>query len=132
MDFIVEKTWHHELFHHSMEVLRHLVNGQSFIPHEESLAVAYSRKCLREKPWNSTIGRLSKVIYNHAMTIAFQGYTYPYEDWPRYDSPESLHRGIVDLLQPNQQIFLESSGVPVADLIVRLIPIQDGFHEQVI
>lgn len=131
VDFIVEKTWHHELFHHSMEVLRRLVNGQSFIPHEESLAVAYSRQCLREKSWNSKIGRLSKVLFNHVMVVAFQGYSSPYDDWPRYDSPERLRCGIADLLQPAQKVFLESSGVPVADVLMCLIPIQVGFHEQV-
>ena len=132
VDFIVEKTWHHELFHHSMEVLRLLVNGQPYLPHEESLAVAYSRQCLREKPWNSKIGRLGRVVLNHAMDIAFQGYSYPYNDWHRYDSPERLCRGIVDLLQPAQKGFLESAGIPVTDLFMRLIPIQDGFHERVI
>ncbi len=132
VDFIVEKTWHHELFHHSMEVLRRLINGQPFVPHEESLAVAYSRQCLREKSWNSKISRLGKVMFNHAMDIAFHGYSFPYDDWPSYDSPEKLRSGIVDLLQPAQLVFLESSGVPVADVLARLIPIQDGFHERVI
>ncbi len=129
--FIVEKTWHHELFHHSMEVLRRLVNGQPYGPQEEALAVAYSRKLLRESAYNSKIGRLGKVVFNLAMEIAFDGYAPPYRDWPKYDSPESLHRGIADLLQPAQRGFLESSGVPVEDLLVRLIPVQQGFDERI-
>jgi len=68
--FIVEKTWHHELFHHSMKVLRRLVNGQPYGPQEEALAVAYSRKLLRESAYNSKIGRLGKVVFNQAMEIA--------------------------------------------------------------
>jgi hypothetical protein len=114
-----------------MEVLRHLVNGRPFVPHEEALAVAYSRKCLREKAWNSKIGRLGKVLFNHMMIVAFRGYPFPYSDWTQYDSPERLHCGIVNLLEPAKKAFLESSGVPVTDVLAQLIPIQTGFHERV-
>jgi hypothetical protein len=132
VDFIVNKTWHHELFHHSMEVTRHLVNGQPYTPEEEPLAVAYSRQCLRDNAWNSKVGRLGKVVYNLAMEIAFDCYPAPYRDWPRYDSPERLKNGIVDLLQPMRSAFLENSGVPVSDVLIRLIPMEYGFHERVI
>ncbi|CAG0949574.1 hypothetical protein ANRL3_00133 [Anaerolineae bacterium] len=128
--FIVEKTWHHELFHHSMEVLRRLLNGQPYGPPEEAMAIAYARQCLRKSAWNSKVGRLGKVMLNLAMEIAFDGYRPPYRDWPQYDSPESLQRGIADLLQPSRG-FLESSGVPVEDLLARLIPVQQGFNERV-
>ncbi len=129
--FIVEKTWHHELFHHSMEVLRRLVNGQPYGPQEEAMAVAYSRQCLRKSAWNSHVGRMGKVMLIQAMEIAFDGYRPPYRDWPHYDSPESLQRGIADLLQPAQRGFLESSGIPVADLLVKMIPVQEGFKDRV-
>lgn len=132
VDFIVLKTWHHELFHHSMEVMRHLVNGQAYTPDEEPLAVAYSRQCLRDNAWNSKVGRLGKVVYNLVMDIAFDCYPAPYRDWPRYDAPERLKRGIVDLLQPTHRVFLENSGVPVSDVLFRLIPIDNGFHERFI
>jgi hypothetical protein len=91
VDFIVYKTWHHELFHHSMEVIRHFVNGQAYTPDEEPLAVAYSRQCLRDNAWNSKVGRLGKVIYNSAMEIAFDCYPLPYKDWLRYSIFQSRH-----------------------------------------
>lgn len=132
VDFIVLKTWHHELFHHSMEVMRHLVNGHPYTTDEEPLAVAYSRQCLRGCPWSSKVSRLGKVIYNSAMEIAFDCYPAPYRDWPNYDSPERLKSGIVDLFQLQQRAFLETSGVPLCDVLFQLIPIADGFHERVI
>lgn len=130
--FVVERTWHHEIFHHSIEVVRRLVGGNPYGPLEEALAVAYSRHCLRQSSWNSKVGRLGKVMLNMAMELAFDGYGPPYDQWPNYDSPQSLQRGIVELLQPNETGFLEASGVPVADLLWRLIPVQSGFHEVVI
>jgi len=130
--FIVEKTWHHELFHHSMEVLRHLVNGAPYDLEEEALAVAHARRCLRESKWNSQIGRMGKIMYNLAMDIAFVGYAPPYSGWMNYDSPERLQAGIVDLLQPPQRIFLESSNVPVANILAGLIPVQYGYVDQII
>lgn len=128
--FIVEKTWHHELFHHSMEVLRHLVGGAPFDPVEEALAVAYARQCLREAKWNSNVGRMGKVMFSLAMEIAFDGYAPPYSDWPKFDSADRLNRGIADLLQPPQRLFLENSHVPVADILAGLIPVQHGYVDQ--
>ncbi|MGY6217136.1 hypothetical protein ACW73L_18410 [Methylolobus aquaticus] len=130
--FIVEKTWHHEIFHHSMEVVRRLVGGNPYDPLEEALAVAYSRHCLRQSSWNSNVGRLGKVMLNMAMELAFDGYRPPYDQWPNYDSPQSLQRGIAQLLQPNEMRFLEASGVPLADLLWRLVPVQSGFHDQAV
>ena len=130
--FIVEITWHHEIFHHSMEVIRRLVSGRPYGPMEEALAVAYSRHCLRQSSWNSNVGHLGKVMLNMAMELAFDGYGSPYDQWPNHDSPQSLQRGIVELLQPGQMRFLESSGVPVADILARLMPIRDGFYDRVI
>lgn len=132
VDFIVQQTWHHELFHHSMEVMRRLVSGQLYTHDEEPLAVAYSRQYLRENAYNSKVGRLGKVIFNLAMDVAFDALPSPYNDWPRYDSPERLRSGIVDLVQPIQKAFLENAGVPVSDILFRLIPIHDGFHERVV
>lgn len=128
--FVVEATWHHEVFHHSMEVIRRLTAGQPYAPTEESLAVAYSRQCLRQSKWNSNIGRLGRVMYNLAMELAFDGYRAPYDQWPLFDSPERLQQGIVDLVKPSEQPLLTSSGVSVSGLIWRLIPVHDGFVER--
>jgi hypothetical protein len=132
VDFIVLKTWHHEVFHHSMEVTRRLVDGQPYSRDEEPLAVAYSRQCLRGNTYKSNAGRLGHLIFDLAMEITFDAYPPPYKDWPKYDSPERLKRGIADFLQPRNKAFLENSGVPVEDLLYRLIPIEKGFSEQLI
>ena len=95
-----------------MEVIRHLVNGRPYTPDEEPLAVAYSRQWLRDNAWNSNVGRLGKVVYNLAMEIAFDCYPSPYRDWPRYDSPERLKCGIVDLLQPMHRAFWKTRVYP--------------------
>ncbi len=130
--FIVAKTWHHELFHHSIEVLRQLVRGVKFDPEEEALAVAYARQSLRAAKWSSQIARMGKVMFNLAMEIAFDGYPAPYSNWTKYDSPERLNKGIVDLLKPSGRILLESSNVPVGDILASLIPIEYGYVDQVI
>jgi len=135
-DWTVDKTFWHERFHHSMDVLRHILNLQTFDPFwEEALAVAFSRYFLTEKAYGYRYRRNNSpqaVIWDEFIKQAYQYRSPGYRDWVYFSDPTALKSGICDYLTPKQIQLLKSARIPVADMLFAWLPVAGGFEEQVV
>lgn len=133
-EWVVDKTYWHERVHHSMDVLRHLFDVQSFdCVQEEALAVAYARYYLADEypRYRYLQKNQQSVIWDEFLKQAFQYKSPGYKDWHLYADPEALKSGICDYLAPKHSRRLRSVRVPVADMLFELLPVEGGFEEQV-
>lgn len=133
-EWTVDQTFWHERFHHSMDVLRHLLDVQSFdCLQEEALAVAFSRYYLIQEHRRYRRRDLSQVvIWDEFIKLAYQYRSPGYCDWVYYADPAALKAGICDYLSPNQVTMLKSVRVPVADMLFAWLPVETGFEERVV
>lgn len=120
---VVIKTWQHELFHFDCNVLRIMFGVQQDSIKEEALAVAWSRMKIAEehKVWNTSIGRMSGVVYGVLMDKAFQYRSPGYRDWHLFGDEASFKAGLLDYLHPPQKAFLVQSGVPLPELVYAML-----------
>ncbi len=129
--WVVEKTYWHERFHHSMDILRHLYNVKTFNTlHEEALAVAYSRfrLCQTERKL-CEVSR--QILWDEFINLSFQ-YTSPgYCDWRNFADKASLKTGVSDYLRVSKNQWLKTARVPVADMIFAMLPVNGGLDEMV-
>lgn len=134
-EWVVDKTFWHERFHHSMDILRHLFNVQTFSSlHEEALAVAYSRYQLAEEHPRYRHNRIKgpqAVIWDEFMKLAYQYTSAGYRDWTQYGDLTSLKPGICDYLAPTRSNWLKSVRIPVSDMVFQLLPVENGYEERV-
>jgi hypothetical protein len=135
-EWVVDKTYYHERFHHSMDVLRHLFDVQSYdILQEEALAVAYSRYHLHDNDGRHYRQyRLSagKILMNEFYRLAFC-YTSPgYRDWQKYADVDALQSGVCEYLGLKNSTWLRSSRVPVEQMVFNLLLVEGGFEERVV
>lgn len=119
---MVFKTWWHEHFHLFSDIQSHLLQSASGArTHnlEESLATAFSyRQIMRERSkWQTVIGRIHASIFKPFLRIAFEYRSPGYRDWPLYDDDVRFTDGLVRHLSPVRATWLESSGVPVGEMI---------------
>ncbi len=130
--WVVEKTYWHERFHHSMDVLRHLFNVSRFDTlTEEALAVAYSRYHLMQR-YRRWPDEEQQVLWDAFLTLAYQYRSPGYSEWRQFGDKSSLKSGICDYLDLPATAQLQIARVSVADLLFDLIPVKTGFIEQVL
>ncbi len=134
--WVVDKTYYHERFHHSMDVLRHLFDVQTFDPlQEEALAVAYSRYHLYDRNDHYYHHRhrsdghiLLEAFFRHAFCYTSPGY----RDWPHYSDIAALQTGVCDYLGLKNSTWLKASRVPVDSMVFELLLVEGGFEERVV
>ncbi len=133
-EWVVNKTYWHERFHHSLDVIRRLLAIHHIdIWHEEALAVAYSRYYLIEKTFNVRARQRNTelaVIWDVFIHFAFQYQSQGYRDWVHYSDLSALKTGICDYLAPKSSLMLKSARVPVADMLFKWLPVEGGFYEK--
>lgn len=95
VEWVVNKTYWHERFHHSMDVLRYVGNVRRFDRlQEEALAVAYSHYYLNQKyrAYRRPIHNQS-VLWAAFLHLAYQ-YTSPgYRDWRLFADEPGVKKG---------------------------------------
>ncbi len=100
-EWAVDKTYWHERFHHSMDVLRFLFRiPVPSLPslQEEALAVAFSRRWLTERYRFASHRTLPSVLWTALMDLGFR-YTSPgYRDWGRYADEPGFRWGVMHYL----------------------------------
>jgi hypothetical protein len=132
---VVLKTYYHECFHFDCDLLRRLFGkGQRDRLMEEALAVAWSRMQVAKdrSQWNTGIGRMNALVYNLFVRLAYQYRSAGYCDWPLYADDVRFKAGLRDFFDPPNANFLESSGVPVGDVLFEMLGKRkenEGFYE---
>ncbi len=82
--WVVNKTYYHERFHHSMDVLRHLFNVQAYDSlQEEALAVAYAHYRLRID--NLSLSRSRRPQFILLLEFLRLAFDYKSEGYCRWD-----------------------------------------------
>ena len=120
---VVMKTYFHEQFHHFCDVNRHLFATRFDRFTEEALAVAWSYHQLQElrRSWQTKEARLASPFYYELMRGMYR-YTSPgYRDWVHYQTEADFRYGLVNYLGPQKAWFLESSGINVANVLLRIL-----------
>lgn len=135
-EWVVDKTYYHERFHHSMDVLRYMFNVQTFDRlQEEALAVAYSRYHLHDNNrhyYRHHRGSAGHILIEEFFRLAFC-YTSPgYRDWQQYGDKAALQSGVCDYLGLKNSTWLKASRVPVESMIFSLLLVDGGFDERVV
>jgi len=130
-EWAVDKTYYHERFHHSMDVLRYLFDVQSFDSlREEALAVAYSRYHYRNI--NGGYRNKHSILLDEFFHLAFC-YTSPgYRDWQQYGDVAALQTGVCEYLGLKNSTWLRSSRVSVEQMVFNLLLVDGGFDERVL
>lgn len=131
---VLQKTYHHEVFHFRSDVLRLLFSGK-FDPYlEEALAVAYSRLQIMgmRSNVNTLIGRLGGAIFNTVVHHAYQYRSPGYCDWINYADEPRLKMAVLDYMKPGNYERLLHNNVAVEELIYIILQKADGFSEKVI
>lgn len=132
--WVVDKTYFHERFHHSMDVLRHLFDVQTYDRlQEEALAVAYARNHLYEgNRYRYPPSEPQHVLLVEVLRLAFC-YTSPgYRDWHQYPDLATLQTGVSQYLNIKNSTKLRSSCVPMEKMVFSLLLVKGGFEERVI
>ncbi len=130
--WVVEKTYWHERFHHSMDVLRHLFNVNSFNTfNEEALAVAYSRYHLTHhyRRWPEED---QQVLWDAFLALVYRYSSPGYSEWRQFADESSLKSGICEYLNLPATTYLNTARVSVTDMLFDLIPVKTGFIEKVL
>jgi hypothetical protein len=128
---VVYKTYWHELFHFSADVLRQLLGSPYDALREEALAVAYAYLQLEHPDGRSTLGQINPVVHLTALDLAFRYRSPGYKDWHQFNSLSSFKQGLVDYFRPTPA--LAPAGVPVADMLYAMLGWQNGgYVERVI
>jgi hypothetical protein len=127
-EWVIDKTLWHERFHHSMDVLRHLFNVNTYHRlSEEALAVAYSYNYMSDKGCPNV---KQCTIFGKFMSLAYQ-YTSPgYKDWKQFEDKKALELGICDYLSPNEAQELSGLEIPISEMVFSMLPVKNGFHQQ--
>jgi hypothetical protein len=132
---VVAKTYQQELFHFHSDVLRQIF-GASFDPLlEEALAVAWSRlQILQQRGvWNSQIGRMNGVVFNHLLPLAYAYRSPGYRDWPLYADAVRFKPALLDYLASANRIRLQANGVDLETLVFGMLGgISGGYVEAVV
>lgn len=131
-NWVVEKTFWHERFHHSMDVLRHMFNVQSFNSlNEEALAVAFSRYYLTQQ-YHRRPKDDQRVLWDAFMVMAYEYSSPGYSEWRQFGDKASLKSGICDYLKLPATPQLNIARVSVADMLFDWLPVKTGFIEKVL
>lgn len=132
---VVAKTYQQELFHFHSDVLRQIF-GASFDPLlEEALAVAWSRlQILQQRGvWNSQIGRMNGVVFNHLLPLAYAYRSPGYRDWPLYADAVRFKPALLDYLASANRVRLQANGVDLETLVFGMLGgISGGYVEAVV
>jgi len=121
---VILKTYYHECFHFDCDLLRRLFGKTHRDRYmEEALAVAWSRMQVAKdrNQWNNPIGRMNALVYNLFVRLAYQYRSPGYCDWPNYADDVRFKAGLRDFIDPPNATFLESSGVPVGDVLFEML-----------
>ncbi|WP_156180896.1 hypothetical protein [Desulfovibrio sp. TomC] len=131
-NFVVFKTYYHEIFHFNCDVQCHLWGYRRDHLREEALAVAYSRLRIYDlrNNANSTIGRTNGVLFNTAFKEAYR-YTSPgYRDWVSFPDWITLRQEILEYFCPAGASMLRSNGIDVEGMLLGMFIDDHGFLER--
>lgn len=123
------KTYTHEQFHHFADVARHLFGLHYDRNVEEALAVAHSFHEISgsmRTTWNNKIGLLPNPIYRVMLHKVFRYYQPGYRDWVHYQTKFTFEDGLVKYLGPACTIFLEKSGISLANILEAIHSVVSG------
>jgi hypothetical protein len=135
LQVVVTKTYQHELFHFHSDVLRQMFAAPYDRFLEEALAVAWSRlQILQQRgQWNSPIGRMNGVVFNHLLPLAYAYRSPGYRDWPLYADAVRFKPALLDYLAPANHARLQANGVDLETLVFGMLGgISGGYVEAVV
>ena len=75
---------------------------------------------------------MNALVYNLFVRLAYQYRSPGYVDWTNYADEVRFKAGLRDFFDPPNAVFLESSGVPVGDVLFEMLNKRkenEGFRE---